>query len=115
LGGQTNIRPYWRCYYPETDAIIFVVDSADTERVEEAKAELTAMLDEHDLKDAILLVLANKQDLKKAMSAEEVSEALDLGSIKGRQWSIQGTSATEGMGLIEGFDWLTEQVKGAST
>lgn len=42
------------------------------------------MLDEHDLKDAILLVFANKQDLPKAMSAEEVSEALDLGSIKGR-------------------------------
>jgi ADP-ribosylation factor-like protein 1 len=25
LGGQTSIRPYWRCYYPNTDAIIFVV------------------------------------------------------------------------------------------
>ena len=38
LGGQSSIRPYWRCYYPNTDAIIFVVDSADTERVETARA-----------------------------------------------------------------------------
>jgi ADP-ribosylation factor-like protein 1 len=33
LGGQTSIRPYWRCYYPNTDAIIFVVDSCDNERL----------------------------------------------------------------------------------
>ena len=45
LGGQTSIRPYWRCYYPNTDAIIFVVDSTDVERLELAKAELFALLD----------------------------------------------------------------------
>lgn len=45
LGGQTSIRPYWRCYYPNTDAIIFVVDSADTERLNIAKQELSAMLE----------------------------------------------------------------------
>lgn len=45
LGGQTSIRPYWRCYYPNTDAIIFVVDSADVERLNIAKQELTAMLE----------------------------------------------------------------------
>jgi len=45
LGGQTSIRPYWRCYYPNTDAIIFVVDSCDTERLGVAKQELLAMLE----------------------------------------------------------------------
>lgn len=45
LGGQTSIRPYWRCYYPNTDAIIFVVDSADVERLAIAKQELSAMLE----------------------------------------------------------------------
>ena len=45
LGGQTSIRPYWRCYYPNTDAIIFVVDSADTDRLKIAKQELFAMLE----------------------------------------------------------------------
>lgn len=45
LGGQTSIRPYWRCYYPNTDAIIFVVDSCDSERLGIAKQELMAMLE----------------------------------------------------------------------
>merc|ERR1711977_334466 len=78
LGGQTSIRPYWRCYYPNTDAIIFVVDSADRERLAVARQELQAMLDEEELKDAILLVLANKQDQKGALGAKEISEALGL-------------------------------------
>lgn len=45
LGGQTSIRPYWRCYYPNTDAIIYVVDSADVDRLNIAKQELHAMLE----------------------------------------------------------------------
>ena len=49
LGGQTSIRPYWRCYYPNTDAIIYVVDSADTDRLNIAKQELHAMLEVHSL------------------------------------------------------------------
>ena len=64
LGGQTSIRPYWRCYYPNTDAIIFVVDSVDSDRFVTAKSELMAMLQEEELKDAILLIFANKQDMQ---------------------------------------------------
>ena len=54
LGGQTTIRPFWRCYYPNTgicdrfhleaDAIVYVVDSADTDRIPIAKTELMAIL-----------------------------------------------------------------------
>ena len=111
LGGQTSIRPYWRCYYPNTDAIIFVVDSADTDRLNIAKQELMAMLEEEELKDAILLVFANKQDMKGAKNAAEVSKELGLANIKNRQWSIQETSATKGRGLFEGFDWLVTCIK----
>eukprot|EP01138_Halocafeteria_seosinensis_P016229 gb/GECG01016559.1/.p1 GENE.gb/GECG01016559.1/~~gb/GECG01016559.1/.p1 ORF type:complete len:184 (+),score=14.58 gb/GECG01016559.1/:1-552(+) len=115
LGGQTSIRPYWRCYYPNTDAIIFVVDSADQERLETARQELHAMLQEEDLKDAILLVMANKQDQPGALRADGISEALNLSAIKNRQWSIQETSATKGKGLFEGFDWLVSCIKGSSS
>jgi len=73
LGGQTSIRPYWRCYYPNTDAIIFVVDSADKERLAIARQELHAMLEEEELKDSILLVFANKQDQQGALGAKHVS------------------------------------------
>ena len=115
LGGQTSIRPYWRCYYPNTDAIIFVVDSVDTDRLAIAKQELMAMLNEEELKDAILLVFANKQDMKGSLQAAGVSEALGLATIKNRQWSIQETSATKGRGLSEGFDWLVTCIKGVSS
>ncbi|CAM9476780.1 unnamed protein product [Chrysoparadoxa australica] len=115
LGGQTSIRPYWRCYYPNTDAIIFVVDSADTDRMTIVKQELAAMLEEEELKDAILLVFANKQDQRGALNASGVSEALSLPDIRSRQWSIQECSALKGKGLFEGFDWLCACVKGAET
>jgi len=115
LGGQTSIRPYWRCYYPNTDAIIFVVDSCDVERLGIAKQELMAMLQEEELKDAILLVFANKQDSRGALNAQQVSDALGLPDIKNRQWSIQETSALRGAGLFEGFDWLVTCIKGGET
>ncbi|CAM9469298.1 unnamed protein product [Sphacelaria rigidula] len=105
LGGQTSIRPYWRCYYPNTDAIVFVVDSSDRERMSIAKQELMAMLEEEELKDAILLVFANKQDQPGSLNRTEVSEALGLPDIRSRQWSIQEASALKGTGLFEGFDW----------
>lgn len=112
LGGQTSIRPYWRCYYPNTDAIIFVVDSADKERLNVAQQELQAMLEEEELKDAILLVFANKQDQPGSLSAKDVSEALRLTEIRNRQWSIQETFALKGNGLFEGFDWLVMCISG---
>uniref|UniRef100_A0A7S0EXQ0 Uncharacterized protein n=1 Tax=Hanusia phi TaxID=3032 RepID=A0A7S0EXQ0_9CRYP len=112
LGGQSSIRPYWRCYYPNTNAIIYVVDSADQERINICKDELLAMLDEDELKDAALCVFANKQDLPGAMSAAQISEALGLAGIKNRAWSIFQTSATKGEGLTEGLDWLSLTLAG---
>ncbi|GAB5590790.1 Arf GTPase arl1 [Umbelopsis nana] len=112
LGGQTSIRPYWRCYYANTDAVIYVVDSADKDRVETSKEELHAMLEEEELKDAALLVFANKQDMEHAMNAASVSEALGLSTLKNRQWSIFTTSAVNGVGLTEGLDWLVNIIEG---
>ncbi|KAL0491224.1 ADP-ribosylation factor [Acrasis kona] len=111
LGGQTNLRPYWRCYYGNTDAIIYVIDSTDTARIGTAKKELFAMLDEKELKDAILLVFANKQDLPTAMKVEEISEKLSLSKIKNRTWTIFKTSAQTGEGLKEGLNFLVEKIK----
>jgi len=111
LGGQTSIRPYWRCYYANTNAIIYVVDSADPERLTTSRDELQAMLQEEELKDACLLVFANKQDLPGSLSEAQVSEALSLSSLKSRQWSIFKTSAIKGEGLHEGLDWLVNSLK----
>lgn len=63
VGGQDKIRPLWRHYFQNTQGIIFVVDSNDRDRIVEAREELQRMLNEDELRDALLLVFANKQDL----------------------------------------------------
>jgi ADP-ribosylation factor-like protein 1 len=106
LGGQTSIRPYWRCYYANTAAVIFVIDSTDIERLQTASEELRAMLQEEELKEAALLVFANKQDQPGAKGAGDISEALRLGELRDRNWTIVACSAVDGSGVNEGMDWL---------
>ncbi|RIB03015.1 ADP-ribosylation factor family-domain-containing protein [Gigaspora rosea] len=105
LGGENHYSPYWRCYYANTDAVIYVVDSIDRDRLSTSKEELHAMLDEEELREAALLVFANKQDMVGALTSAEVSDALGLSTLKNRQWSIYKTSAVKGDGLTEGLDW----------
>ncbi|KPI37448.1 ADP-ribosylation factor-like protein 1 [Cyphellophora attinorum] len=114
LGGQTSIRPYWRSYYANTAAVIFVVDSTDIERLEIAADELKNMLNEEELKDAALLVFANKQDQPGAQGAGEISEALSLGELRDRNWSIVACSVIDGKGISEGMDWLVQTVQSES-
>ncbi|CAD5126175.1 DgyrCDS14346 [Dimorphilus gyrociliatus] len=111
LGGQTSIRPYWRCYYSNTDAIIYVVDSMDRDRIGISKQELFSMLEEDELKKSILVVLANKQDLEGAMSVSEVSQVLGLTSLRNRRYQIFKTSAIKGEGLEESMEWLTNTIQ----
>jgi len=115
LGGQTSIRPYWRCYYANTAAVVFVVDSTDIERLQTAADELNAMLSEEELRDAALLVYANKQDQPGAKGAGEISEALKLGELKDRNWTIVACSAISGTGINEGMDWLVNTVSAESS
>lgn len=121
VGGQDKIRPLWRHYFSNTQGLIFVVDSNDRDRIEAgefivhcavtvlvaAREELHRMLQEDELRDAVLLVFANKQDLPNAMTAAEVTDKLHLHVIKNRNWFIQSTCATTGDGLYEGLDWLS--------
>ncbi|KAL2167244.1 hypothetical protein VTG60DRAFT_1568 [Thermothelomyces hinnuleus] len=111
VGGQDKIRPLWRHYFQNTQGIIFVVDSNDRDRVPEAREELQRMLNEDELRDALLLVFANKQDLPNAMSVAEITDKLGLHSLRQRTWYIQSTCATSGDGLFEGLDWLAQEIK----
>jgi len=113
VGGQDKIRPLWRHYYQNTQGIIFVVDCNDRERVGEAKDELNRMLSEDELRDAVLLVLSNKSDLPQAMAAAETADKLGLHALRNRQWFIQATCATNGEGLYEGLDWLSNTISKA--
>ncbi|XP_026077542.1 ADP-ribosylation factor 4-like [Carassius auratus] len=110
VGGQDVIRRLWRHYYQNTKGLIFVVDSSDRDRIETAAEELKAMLAEDEMRDAVLLVLANKQDLPKAMPVPELTDKLGLHTLRGRQWFVQATCAVQGSGLYEGLDWLSDQL-----
>ena len=63
VGGQDKIRPLWRHYFSGTQGLIFVVDSNDRDRIDEARTELGRIIQDREMKDALLLVFANKQDI----------------------------------------------------
>eukprot|EP00917_Polyrhabdina_sp_WS-2016_P013167 GHVP01028986.1.p1 GENE.GHVP01028986.1~~GHVP01028986.1.p1 ORF type:complete len:182 (+),score=16.19 GHVP01028986.1:25-570(+) len=107
IGGQEKIRRLWRHYYSNTDGLIFVVDSNDRDRIDDAREELHRMLAEEDLRDAVLLVFGNKQDLPNAMTAAEIIDKLQLHSVRHRNWFIHATCACSGEGLYEGLEWLS--------
>ncbi|XP_069762572.1 ADP-ribosylation factor 3-like isoform X2 [Narcine bancroftii] len=111
VGGQDKIRPLWRHYFQNTQGLIFVVDSNDRERINEAREELMRMLSEDELREAVLLVYANKQDLPNAMNGAQITEKLGLHNLHDRIWFVQAACATSADGLCEGLDWLTEQLK----
>jgi signal recognition particle receptor subunit beta len=103
----TKIRPLWREHVQGAEALIFVVDASDTDRIDDAKNELHAMLSDPLLPNCILLVFANKQDLPNVIPTSELCHKLELEQVTDRQWHIQPCTATTGSGLHEGFDWLS--------
>ncbi|XP_033098436.1 ADP-ribosylation factor-like protein 3 [Anneissia japonica] len=105
IGGQRHIRPYWKNYFDHIDVLIYVVDSADTPRMEEAGYELNELLGEEKLGGVPVLVFANKQDLPLAKKASDVSKILLLTGIRDRKWQIQACSAHTQEGLEKGMTW----------
>merc|ERR1711907_584631 len=85
VGGQDKIRKLWRYYYQNTQGLIFVVDSNDRDRIEDAREELMKMLSEDEMRDAVLLVFANKQDLPNSMTAADIVEKLGLSDMRNRK------------------------------
>ena len=109
VGGQDKIRKLWRYYFQGTNGLIYVVDSSDRDRIQDAKDELEKMLQEPEMENVVLLVLANKQDLPNAMTATEVTEKLDLRHVR-QKWFIQPAVAPTGDGLYEGLDWMSRSL-----
>ena len=116
VGGQKKIRSMWNYYYKNTDAIIFVIDSNELKRIDKlkndnCKQELYKLLSHPLLKNAVLLILANKQDLPNAININELTKRLQLESLKNRIWMIQETCAITGDGLYDGLEWLSNVIK----
>uniref|UniRef100_A0A3P9IVR9 Zgc:110286 n=1 Tax=Oryzias latipes TaxID=8090 RepID=A0A3P9IVR9_ORYLA len=101
VGGQNRIRLLWRHYLVNTQGLIFVVDSIDPERFKEAAEDFH--LAEDELRDAAVIIFANKQDLPGAAPVHDITEGLGL-----LGWHVQPCCAVSGAGLAEGLDWLSK-------
>jgi ADP-ribosylation factor 1/2 len=112
VGGQTKLRPLWRHYFRGSDALIYVVDSSDQERFAEAADELRSIVNDDEMRDAAVLIFANKQDMPSSVRVGTLSEKLGLAVTLGRKaWRVEGCCATTGEGLYEGLDWLSATLK----
>ncbi|KAF6298019.1 ADP ribosylation factor like GTPase 5C [Rhinolophus ferrumequinum] len=100
IGGQEALRSTWNTYYSNTEFIILVIDSTDRDRLLTTREELYKMLAHEALRDASVLIFANKQDMKDSMTTVEISQFLTLSAIKDHPWHIQGCCALTGEGLV---------------
>ncbi|CAF0761933.1 unnamed protein product [Adineta ricciae] len=112
VGGQEKIRRLWQHYYQNSDGLIFVVDSSDADRMNEAREELHGILSSPEMSTVPVVILANKQDLPMAMKPADIVQKLDMNSLRGKhKWFIQAACAATGEGLIEGMLEMSNLVK----
>eukprot|EP01061_Rhynchopus_euleeides_P035617 TRINITY_DN60006_c0_g1_i1.p2 TRINITY_DN60006_c0_g1~~TRINITY_DN60006_c0_g1_i1.p2 ORF type:complete len:195 (+),score=84.36 TRINITY_DN60006_c0_g1_i1:43-585(+) len=113
VGGQDKLRSLWKQYFEEADCVIFVVDSADTDRIPLAKEELHRLLSDSALQRAVVLVYANKQDLPGARSASDINQELCLPELQSKGFNVfvQPSVALEGQGMFEGLDFLANALE----
>ncbi|XP_005799487.1 ADP-ribosylation factor-like protein 4A [Xiphophorus maculatus] len=112
VGGQEKLRPLWKSYTRCTDGIIFVVDSADAERMEEAKTELHKIAKSSENQGVPVLVVANKQDLRVSLAQGEIEKLLALKELgPATPWHLQACCAIIGDGLRDGLDELYKMIQ----
>ena len=110
LGGQESTRSVWDVYYMNTDAVVYVIDSQDDEYFEESKAQFHKLIHNQTLKNATILIFANKQDLPGAKDVNKLVQDYEFFKIRDHVWHIQPCSALKGEGLVTGIKWLSEQL-----
>lgn len=110
LGGQESMRSVWDVYFLNTDAVIYVIDSNDVDNYDESRTQFLKLLQNDNLKSAVILIFANKQDIITSKRVEELIQIYNLDKIKDHIWHIQSCSAETGEGLINGIKWLSDQL-----
>ena len=113
IGGQPRFRSMWERYCRGVNAIVFVVDAADIERLETARTELHGLLEKSTLKEIPVLVLGNKNDLPDALGADQLIERLGLSALKNNEVSCYSISAKNSTNLDVTLQWLLKHSKPA--
>lgn len=112
VGGHQAARRLWQGYTGAADAVIFIIDSSDRERLDEAAEELTKVAHALELPVA---VFANKTDIANSLTSAEIMERIPLlndlsEQEQGRQIALFPISVYRGTGYEEGFRWLAKLV-----
>ncbi|XP_054642987.1 ADP-ribosylation factor-like protein 4C [Dunckerocampus dactyliophorus] len=111
VGGQEKLRPLWKSYSRCTDGIVYVVDSVDVDRLEEARTELHKVTKFAENQGTPLLVIANKQDLPRSLPVDAIEKQLALHELAPATcYHVQPACAIIGEGLHEGMDKLHEMI-----
>lgn len=111
VGGQDKTRPLWKSYCRKADGIIYVVDSKDKERLEEAKIELARLLRMPETLGLPVVVLANKQDLPGSLDASEIEKLMGLHELPASHLChVEPTCAVTGEGLDEAIEKMCELI-----
>jgi len=123
LGGHEQVRSLWKEFFFEADAVIFIVDSADRERLPESKKELLSLIEDPNLAKSPFLILSNKTDLETSIPYSELvnelglsglipeneNEAELISQLKGiRSIKLFPCSLVEGTGYSQAFQWLSD-------
>mmetsp|Transcript_30243 Transcript_30243/g.70108 ORF Transcript_30243/g.70108 Transcript_30243/m.70108 type:complete len:190 (-) Transcript_30243:52-621(-) len=113
LGGQVRMRSIWEKYYAEAHGMVFVIDSADVGRMEEAKLAFDAVREHEELRGIPVLLLANKQDLPGAMAIEDIAMHFEIHNLPPRLVRLQPASCLTCEGIEDGVRWVVEESRTA--
>ena len=111
LSMRSLIAAICSCLWLSAWKVHIVVDSVDVDRLSIAREELSNLLQAEEMKESLLLVLANKQDLAGALDIKSMAQQLNLNQMCSNPWYIQPCVATTGQGLYEGLDWLSSALQ----
>jgi ADP-ribosylation factor protein 1 len=113
VGGQYKIRRLWQHYYQNSDGLFYVIDSTDTQRIEESAEELHGILESDSMHGVPVVIIANKQDLPKALTCSQLVEKLNLSKLSQTRntWFIQQASAINGDGIFEAMKQMSDMIK----
>lgn len=111
VGGQVKMREHWKSFHPDAAAVVFVVDSSDRGRMQEARRELENTVRSELLRGRPLIILANKQDVNGALTVTEIKDRFNLRKLcSGQNWFVQPCSASTGFGVEEAFRRVVQMV-----